>query len=237
MADRYFVDSPVLADQAVLTGPEAHHLAHVMRAKLGDEVVLFDGSGAEFNARIEKIGRAEIELAVLSRSEIDRELDRRIVLGVALPKGERQRWLVEKVTELGVARIVPLVTQRGVAQPVDSALARLRRSVIEAAKQCGRNRLMEVAEPLDVGQFVRSSQAPLRLWGHPGGESFGDILARFGTVPDEAHAAIGPEGGFTDEETENAVRSGWQKLDLGRRILRVETAAIFVSCQLSVHCQ
>ena len=96
---------------------EAHHLLHVMRAKAGTRVTLFDGSGWEFEAVVERAGRSEVELAIAGRQEIDREAQIAVTLGVALPKGERQKWLVEKVVELGVARLVPLETARGVAQP------------------------------------------------------------------------------------------------------------------------
>jgi 16S rRNA (uracil1498-N3)-methyltransferase len=112
MADRYFSDRPIVDSLAVLAGAEAHHLIHVMRARPGTEIVLFDGSGAQFSARVERLRRAEVELAVLTRDEIDRELPRAVTLAVALPKGDRQRWLVEKATELGVARLVPLRTVR-----------------------------------------------------------------------------------------------------------------------------
>src|SRR5688500_9189413 len=101
MSDRFFVETPIDSEQAELIGPEAHHLAHVMRAGPGAEVTLFDGSGAEFAARVTKIGRSRVELTVSARREIDRELPFPLVLGVALPKGDRQKWLVEKATELG----------------------------------------------------------------------------------------------------------------------------------------
>src|SRR4030095_7741023 len=130
MADRYFVEPPITGDHAQLVGPEAHHLAHVMRAQSGHRVTLFDGSGSEFAARVKKVGRSAVELTIESRKQVDRELSVRVTIAVALPKGERQRWLVEKLTELGVFRLVPLITDRAVAQPGESALARLRRGVI-----------------------------------------------------------------------------------------------------------
>src|SRR3972149_595754 len=142
MSDRFFSSQPIASEHVTLAGPEAHHLLHVMRAKVGEQVTLFDGSGAEFDAEIARCGRSEVDLRVLERREIDRELAFELVIGVPLPKGDRQKWLVEKLTELGVTELVPLVTERGVAQPTDSALERLERGVIEAAKQCGRNRLM-----------------------------------------------------------------------------------------------
>src|SRR5687767_6148250 len=125
MPDRYFVETPITGQQARLEGAEAHHVANVMRAKPGQAVTLFDGSGAEFDAHVEKVGRSTVEFAVVARIDADRELARQVTLAVALPKGDRQRWLVEKATELGVAQLVPLVTSRSVAQPVAAALARL----------------------------------------------------------------------------------------------------------------
>ena len=168
MSDRYFVDEPISPGRVVLAGPEAHHLIHVMRAAPGMRVVLFDGSGAEFPAVVHQVGRNEVELSVVSREEVNRELPVEVTLGVALPKGDRQKWLVEKAVELGVTRIVPLRTQRGVAQPVEQALVRLRRSVVEASKQCGRNRLLQIDQPQGWSDFVAdAADVPCRLLAHP----------------------------------------------------------------------
>src|SRR5438552_543339 len=134
MSERFFVSSPIVGDVAVLTGDESRHLSTVMRAATGDEITLFDGSGAEFSARVAAVRKGAVELSVVERREVSRELPFSLTLAVALPKGDRQKWLVEKTTELGVTRIVPLITDRGVAQPVESARDRLRRSVVEASK-------------------------------------------------------------------------------------------------------
>src|SRR5262245_31749149 len=139
MSERFFVNPPIASDLVLLTGDEARHLSAVMRASVSDEVLLFDGSGSEFAARITAIRKHEVQLLVVERREISREQPFSLTLAVALPKGDRQKWLVEKATELGVTQLVPLITEHGVAQPVESALERLRRSVIEASKQCGRN--------------------------------------------------------------------------------------------------
>lgn len=235
MADRYFVSQPIHGDQATLGGSEAHHLAHVMRARAGTEVVLFDGTGAEFAARVEKVGRQEVVLSVGPRQEIDREPRLRLTLGVALPKGDRQRWLVEKTVELGVARLVPLTTSRGVAQPVANSLVRLERTALEAAKQCGRNRLLEIAPPQGWRDFVTAPPATARRWvAHPpaaapaGTPPAADLreLVRQDDLSAEIWLAVGPEGGLTDEEVNESARAGWQTVGLGPRILRVETAAI-----------
>jgi len=227
MTDRYFAWPPIAADTVRLTGPEAHHLLHVMRARPGHEVTLFDGSGAEFDAVVAATRRSELTLEIRRRRQVDRELSRTITLGVALPKGDRQKWLVEKLTELGVAELVPLATQRGVAQPTDKSLERLRRSVVEASKQCGRNRLMRIAQPQTWNDWIASvSDAVVRAVAHPGGVPAAEFF-RAKTAPTAAISlAVGPEGGLTDEEIELAVAQGLQTIDLGQRILRVETAAI-----------
>jgi 16S rRNA (uracil1498-N3)-methyltransferase len=227
MSERFFVPEPIVASRITLTGDEARHLTSVMRAKVGDEVTLFDGSGAEFIACIAAIGKHAVELDVAQRHEADRELPFDLTLAVALPKGDRQKWLVEKATELGVTRIVPLVTTRGVAQPVDAALERLRRGVIEASKQCGRNRLMEIAEPQSVSACVASTpQDAVRLWADPTGKPLSGLQPAGAS---QIHCAIGPEGGFTLEETATAKKSGWRLVSLGPRILRIETAALMLA--------
>ncbi len=230
MTDRYFAGSPIRVDSIVLSGQEAHHLVHVMRAKLGTEVVLFDGTGAEFAARVENVTRNQVELAVTARREVDRELPWRLTLGVSLPKGDRQRWLVEKTVELGLTRLVPLVTARSVAQPTEKVLGRLRRAVVEASKQCGRNRLMEIADPQNWADYLHSAgQSPCRWLAQPSGAtSVSQMFRDFGETSEHVFLAVGPEGGLTDEEITLAAEAGWQTLRLGPRILRVETAAMLM---------
>lgn len=233
MADRYFVETPIAGSMAVLGGHEAHHLAHVMRAKAGAMVTLFDGTGAEFSARVERVGRSEIELSVLERRELDRESAVQITLGVALPKGDRSRWLVEKATELGVWRLVPLVTERGNQRETPSALDKLRRAAIEASKQCGRNRLMQIDAPLELAEFLAAEPpSNVRLFAHPDGEEKAPETLFEKSRQEPFSLAVGPEGGFTDRELELAARHGWTAIDLGPRILRIETAALALVAKL-----
>src|SRR5690606_32869891 len=112
---RCYSHDRIASDQVTLDGSEAHHLLHVLRAAPGMSVTLFDGSGAEFEAEVAACKRSTIELRILQRREVDRELPYPLVLGVPLPKGDRQRWIVEKAVELGVTRLVPLITERSVA--------------------------------------------------------------------------------------------------------------------------
>lgn len=229
MSQRFFVEQFIQGDRAWLEDAEAHHLLHVMRGQVGDRIVLFDGSGNEFVGRVEQCQRSRVEVAILSHEQVDRELPFPLVLGVALPKGDRQRWLVEKCVELGVTRLVPLVTQRSIAQPKSSQ--RLGRTVIEAAKQCGRNVLMQIDEPAELPGFLEAgAQEDLRVVCHPGGVPLASCLPASG-VAGGVCAAIGPEGGFQDEEIDAATRLRWQIVTLGKRTLRTETAALALAAR------
>jgi 16S rRNA (uracil1498-N3)-methyltransferase len=233
MARRCYSETPIEGDQATLDGSEAHHLLHVLRAAPGMEVTLFDGSGCEFDAQVTACKRSTVELAVTERREVDRELPQTLVLGVALPKGDRQRWIVEKSVELGVTRLVPLVTERSEKQGGD----KLGRYVIEASKQCGRNRLMEIAEPVRWDDWLHSPAIlagaapptePRRWVAHPTGMQ--PTVTQFAEQRPTL-LAIGPEGGLSDAEIESAAAAGWETVGLGERILRIETAALgLVAC-------
>jgi 16S rRNA (uracil1498-N3)-methyltransferase len=226
MSERFFRSTPITSDRVTLDGPEAHHLAHVMRATAGQRVTLFDGSGAEFDAVVETISRSAVDVKVVERREINRELPFSLEVGVALPKGDRQKWLVEKLTELGVTTLVPLATQRGVAQPTAGTIGRLERIVIEASKQCGRNRLMQIAKPQAWAEWIardRSNENARRFVAHPGGSPLSTIDL---STPRSTQLSIGPEGGLAEAEVALARENGWQTIDLGPRILRVETAAV-----------
>ncbi|MFV1964789.1 MAG: 16S rRNA (uracil(1498)-N(3))-methyltransferase, partial [Pirellulaceae bacterium] len=183
-----------------------------------------------------QIKRSSADLEIRERRNVSRESRNDVVLGVALPRSDRQRWLIEKAVELGVAEVVPLITSRGVALRGEGARKRLERTVIEASKQCCRNALMRIAEPLDIEEFL-AAEAPdaVRWIAHPGSlerkEACPVALTR--QVPSPvARVAIGPEGGFTDAEIALAVMHQWQMVDLGPRVLRVETAALAIASLL-----
>lgn len=228
MSHRYYLPTPPVEGFATLEGTEAHHLLHVMRASVGDELTLFDGTGGQYTAEVTQLGRKDAQLSVGPRAEVNRELKAKLVFGVALPKGDRQKWLVEKLTELGVAELQPLETQRSVADLRGKSLEKLRRSVVEASKQCGRNQLMTIHPPIALAEFLTSASG-VKLVAHPGGESVSNIHT---TAAECVSVVIGPEGGFTDEETATAVEQSWQRVGLGRSILRIETAAVALAAVL-----
>jgi len=231
MSQRFFVENSIDGDLTQLEGAEALHFLHVMRGKVGSVIVLFDGSNQEFTARVTETHRKSVDLDVLEARTVDRESTREVSLGVALPKGDHARWLVEKLTDLGVRRLLPLRTERGFVPPVDAALTKLRRAIIEASKQCGRNKLMEIAQPVDWQDFVSESgdsNGLARFVAHPDFSDSGSKAANAAPFAGEERLlfAVGPEGGLTEEEIALAESHGWKTIHLGSRILRIETAAI-----------
>ena len=230
MSERFLLDSPPRDDRATLTGDEARHLARVLRAKVGDEIRVFDGGGREWPAQVDSIDREAVKLTVGAPLPAQPGPARPLTIAVALPKGDRQKWLVEKLTELGAQRLVPLVTARGVAEATVSAQARLARGVIEACKQCGRNTLMEIAPPATLEALAGRYPDALRLIAHPGGRPFDDVIR---APASEIVAAVGPEGGFTPDEIAAAERLGFERVSLAPHILRIETAAIAIAANLA----
>jgi 16S rRNA (uracil1498-N3)-methyltransferase len=230
VSNRFFLDEPVTADRATLAGSEAHHLLHVLRARVGDEVVLIDGSGQEFLARIDRLGRSQIELAIISATAVDRELGFELAVGVAWPKAERQRWLIEKLVELGATRVIPLRTERSVVHPDQASHGKHFRAVMEACKQCGRNRPMEIGPLTPWPEFARmAGPAAVKWLADPSGTPL--TLRR--QKADGCHVAIGPEGGWTAAELEQGREAGWHIVSLGSRILRIETAAVAIVALLA----
>lgn len=229
MNARFFSTIPLAAvgDELQLPQAEAHHFLNVLRGQVGDAISLLDGLGHEATGEVVSARKGAVTVRVTDLRKIDREPPRRLTLAVSLPKGDRQKILVEKLTELGVQRLVPLWTQRSVAQPSDGALERLEQHVIAACKQSGRTRKMEIAPPLEIAQLAEWNEPKVRLVAHPGPVTPG--LDRPGE--EEIAVAVGPEGGFTDQEVATLIDAGWQPLQLGPRLLRIETAAIAVAAK------
>ena len=157
MSELYYVspeDRRSLTESGVvLTGAEAKHLSRVMRKKVGDRVLLFDGAGREFDAEIIGISRDRVECRIFATRADDREPNLALTVLLALPKGERQKWAIEKLSELGVRRVVPFDAERADVKFDESVRERLERQVLEASKQCGRLRLMSITPSVGFGEF------------------------------------------------------------------------------------
>ena len=223
MSERFYLPEPLDRPEVTLSGSEAHHLAHVLRLTSGALVTLFDGQGAAAEAEVMSVSKRDV---ILRPRSVSREpaSARTVTLAVAPPKGDRFRWLIEKTTELGVDRLVPLLTKRTVVDPRDSKLEKLRQTIIGACKQCGRNRLMELTEPVRFDTLLNAgNEAKQNFWMfHPLGRHVREVRS----PGDALTLLIGPEGGFTEEEVAHARDRGAQLVACGRTILRTETAAI-----------
>lgn len=219
---RLFVDQ-ALSDGLALTldGSPANYLGNVLRLGAGAEVKLFDDQTGEWLARIEEAGRKRVTLAVTHHLR-PREDVPDLWLVFAPVKRAPLDWMIEKATELGVARLVPVVTQRTVVDRVN--LDRLRAITIEAAEQCDRTALPALAEPLKLDKLLKEWPAERALLF---ADEEGGVPLREAAKPGPAAILIGPEGGFTAEERA-AIRAlpSAQPVALGPRILRAETAAL-----------
>ena len=215
------------AQRLILDGDEHQHLGRVLRARPGDQVVVFDGRGNEFDAEVVAAGRDTTELALGARRAA-LAATVRITLLQSVARGERMDWIVQKTCELGVARIVPVLTSRVVARPAGSPTRRARWEKIarEAARQSGRADVPEVSEPISLGRALAESDPQdlrLALWEVSRGQPLRKALP---STPRPTTVLVGPEGGFSDDEIAAAKAAGFQIVTLGPRILRVETAAL-----------
>ena len=219
---RLFVRKPLAQwTEVELDGAPAHYLANVLRLKEGAELLLFDGQSGEWLAKIVLARKGRLKLSV-ERKTRGAESVPDVWLAFAPVKRAQTDWLVEKATELGVARLIPAMTQRTIAERV--RIDRLQAIATEAAEQCGRTVLPEMAEPLLLGRLLgeRDSARTLYFADEAGGEPAAGAFR-----PGPALILTGPEGGFTDKERSviraepNAV-----PISLGPRILRAETAAL-----------
>jgi 16S rRNA (uracil1498-N3)-methyltransferase len=219
---RLFVRQPLSgAARVELNAAQANYLGNVMRLGVGAELLIFDGRSGEWLARIIEVTKKRMTLAVELRTR-DAEAIPDVWLAFAPVKRSQTDWLVEKATELGAARLIPVMTRRTVAERVK--LERLEAIAIEAAEQCGRTKLPEIAEPVTLKQLLAGRKPDRRLYfaDEGGGDAPGDAF--------EAGPAViltGPEGGFTAEERA-LVRAAPHSVpvSLGPRILRAETAAL-----------
>lgn len=233
MSDRFFFPGSLQSGPLVIEGPEAHHLARVCRLAVADALTLFNGDGFEYPAHITGIDRRRVIVEVGDAVKVDRELGFPLTIAAAVAKGDRIQVLIEKLTELGVTAFVPLATRRSVVRPGDAKLEKLERCVIEASKQCGRNVLMAIEPVTAWDEFCRRGNLPgQRYMAHPGGA--GGKLPCAEAGQSGVAFAIGPEGGFTDEEVRLARDAGWSVIDLGPRILRIETAALALAAACGI---
>lgn len=226
-----------------LRAEETRHVRDVLRLQPGAEIFVFDGGGREFQCVVQTIDRDSTGLSVISEVEPARpESPLHLTMAIALLKGEKFDLVIQKATELGVTRIMPLDTERADVRLRDNGgvtkrLARWRRIALEAAKQTGRACVPEVSAPLTLDSLLMmlavdekkpATKATRVMFSEREGGSFSEVLNGAAGQAREIVALVGPEGGWADDEIELARAAGWQIVTLGGRTLRAETAAIVV---------
>lgn len=243
MSRRRFYAPPenITASLVTLSTQETHHLIHVLRMTPGNDAFVFDGCGRELRCTFRRVegNQAQLEIVDSLFDVVESPID--LTLAQALAKGEKFDFIIQKATELGVNSIVPLITRYADVRLDDqqklNRVERWRRISLEAAKQCGRRRLVEITEPRRLSHYIaeRESTHPIPseasriqralLFTERGGVPVTEALAD-ASRQSEIFAFIGPEGGWSDDELQSLTECGCQAVTLGPRVLRTETAAL-----------
>jgi 16S rRNA (uracil1498-N3)-methyltransferase len=232
MARFFLPKEKIHGSRGVIDGQELAHLGRVLRLRAGDSVTVFDDSGWEHDAVIESVSAAQGELKILRSYETARESALPITLAIGLTKGEKIEFVVEKATELGVQKIVPFTSEYAVpkldAEKIAKRTERWQKIAVSAAKQCGRTRVPEILPLCDFHEFIsRPWPGTLKLifWEKETDQSLQQV---YDSHPESRALllAVGPEGGFTVEEVAAARSQNFAPVQIGRRILRAETAAL-----------
>lgn len=234
---RFFCPEPLSSGAALNLPAGAARHVQVLRLQPGGEITLFNGQGGEFAATVTHMGRSEVQVLVGAHASVEREAPRAVHLVLGTPANERMDWLVEKATELGVASITPLVTERSVlrlsGERAEKKQAHWQAIAIAAAEQCGRNRVPTVQALQSLGDWLKTMAAKTLL--QPGlGDTRLLLSLRPGsqalaqTSPSDTSVIFlsGPEGGLSATEEAAALACGFIPVTLGPRVLRAETAPL-----------
>lgn len=238
--NRFYVPFLVGLKNVWIDSSESHHILHVKRLKTGDNIVLFNGTGDECSAEIVEISGSKVKVELSQSKTISKENRACIDIAFAIPKGKRSHFLIQKCTELGVDKLIPANYERSVVKLKSESSGKIekwRKIAIESSKQCGRNTITEIGDVVDFGDILEDAgiyDLSLFACNQSDSNNLKNTLQEYPKV-NNIVCFIGPEGGFTLNEIEMARRAGCEFVNLGQRILRVETAAIAVSTILSYH--
>ncbi|HUN71475.1 MAG TPA: 16S rRNA (uracil(1498)-N(3))-methyltransferase [Steroidobacteraceae bacterium] len=227
---RVHVTGPLSPNQRhTIEGDAANHISRVLRLEIGDPLTVFDGRGGEYAARIEAFSKGAVIVELRDPAAVSRESPLSLTLAQGVSRGERMDWVVQKATELGVTRIVPVMTERTMvrlqeAKQVERKLAHWQGIAVAACEQSGRDRLPDIAAPIGLEHFLRDADAgATRLLLSPTGrQRVSELQAPHRKIV----VLIGPEGGLAEGEQQAAIAVGFIAVRMGPRILRTETAAI-----------
>lgn len=221
---RFFIDAPLTLGSHALPETAAHYIGRVLRLSNGSAVQLFDGSGQEYLGELVEVGKKQVRVELRQQLTGQPESPLRIHLGQGLSRGERMDWAIQKATELGVAQITPLISERCEVrlndERADKRLAHWRQIAISACEQCGRSVVPTIHSPQPLGDWL-PVEAELKLVLHPVAAPLASHAR-----PRTLAFLIGPEGGLSEHEVEQAQQAGFQAARLGPRVLRTETAPV-----------
>jgi len=225
---RFYVHpDQIKGDLVILKDGQAHQIVQVLRRSLGDCIVVFEGSGLEYEVEIIRMSPGEVMGRILDRRNGMAEPSFPITLAQSLPKGNKMDLIVQKATELGASQIIALATERTIPGQRGRVL-RWQRIAVEAAEQCGRTKVPQVEGPLPLQAFLEDQSirgVQILLWEGEADLKLRDIL-RGHPFPEKLTLIVGPEGGFTAKEVDEAQKKGYRIVSLGPRVLRTETAAL-----------
>lgn len=230
---RFFTEPINISDGKIRIIEDAGHITKVLRMSVGDEIIVFDGTGKEYLSKLEVISPKECLATVVSEEFSSSEPRIKVSVFQGIPKSGKMETIIQKVVELGAYEIIPVEMERCVVRldgksRVEKA-KRWNKVSVEAAKQCGRSFIPKVLEPVDFGKALEMMKThdlavmPYEVLGHEGEKGLKPLLKSFDG--ETIGVIIGPEGGFSDKEAELAKNNGVNQIGLGERILRTETVA------------
>ncbi|WP_282362593.1 16S rRNA (uracil(1498)-N(3))-methyltransferase [Pseudomonas sp. PS01300] len=222
---RFFIDAPLSLGEHDLPEAQAHYIGRVLRMAPGDSVQLFDGSGQEYLGELLEVGKKSVRVTLAQALPGQAESPLHVHLGQGLSRGERMDWAIQKATELGASVITPIVSERCEVrlkdERADKRLAHWRQVAISACEQCGRSTVPTIHSPVLLADWLKARDEALKLVLHPVAEPL-TSHAR----PASLAFLIGPEGGLSEVEVEQAKAAGFHAARLGPRVLRTETAPV-----------
>jgi 16S rRNA (uracil1498-N3)-methyltransferase len=225
---RIYIEQPLSSgDNILLPQDKAHHLSHVLRIRVGDVITLFNDTGKEFNATISQLTKKSTEVEITDIREINNESSLKIILCLAVSRGQHMDYSIQKAVELGVHTIVPVMSEYSnvklQSERIQKKMTHWQSIIINATEQCGRVRITRLYEPVSFAECLDLSISKKRLILHPGTQQAMPAI----TLNSEALTLmIGPEGGFSHEEIDAAIAKETIPVNLGPRILRAETAVV-----------
>ncbi|MDT8364226.1 MAG: 16S rRNA (uracil(1498)-N(3))-methyltransferase [Nitrosomonas sp.] len=236
MLARFYHQEPIsIGATVVLDHDNSHHAAQVLRLKSGDQITLFNGSGGEFSGNLTQTGKSQCQVQICYFHDIERESPLSVQLAQAVCASEKMDWIIQKAVEQGVAHIQPLLTQRSIVrlsgERAEKRQRHWQRIIISACEQCGRNKIPRLLPLLTLTGWLEQKRKELASPHKRNLVLSPNASLRLAQLPvpgrdEDTTLLIGPEGGFTTEENEAVRLAGFLAIQLGKRILRTETAAL-----------